>query len=256
MFAPLLPIAFPSIYGGDMPKRMARCTADLYAALMKLQKAVAAAGGALVLSDLYRSYDMQLQANLDYTSGKKKAFSPPPGGSMHEAGRAFDLDLSRIKTPGLAAFWALARAEGISPIIAKPDTGISEAWHFDCRGSHDRIYTYYRAGKGTNFTQAYTAMAASAIVSTGQRVDALGEDPRTGYLQSGLIRLGQEIGSMDGAIGPRSRKALAALGIAPDAPLDAQVAAMAQRLQQEFPREYFVSGVPMVETAQPEHLSV
>jgi len=244
MFAPLLPIAFPSIYGGDMPKRMARCTADLYAALMKLQKSVAAAGGALVLSDLYRSYDMQLQANLDYTSGKKKAFSPPPGGSMHEAGRAFDLDLSRIKTPGLAAFWALTGAEGISPIIAKPDTGISEAWHFDCRGSHDRVYTYYRAGKGTNFTHAYTAMAASAIVSTGQRVDALGEEPRTGYLQS------------DGAIGPKSRKALAALGIAPDAPLDAQVAAMAQRLQQEFPREYFVSGVPMVETAQPAHLSV
>ena len=61
---------------------------------------------------------------------------------------------------------------------------------------------------------------------------------------------------MDGAIGPKSRKALAALGIAPETPLDAQVAAMTQRLQQEFPREYFVSGVPMVETAQPAHLSV
>jgi len=37
-----------------------------------------------MLSDLLRSYDMQLQAHLDYTSGKKSAFSPAPGGSMHE----------------------------------------------------------------------------------------------------------------------------------------------------------------------------
>lgn len=256
MFAPLLPIAFPSIYGGDMPKRMARCTADMYAALMKLRAAVAAAGGALVLSDLYRSYDMQLQAHLDYTSGKKKAFSPPPGGSMHEAGRAFDLDLSRIVRPGLAGFWALAKAEGVVPIIAKPETSISEAWHFDRRGSHDLVHAYYQARKGTNFSSAYTAMAASAIVSTGQKVDALGDDPRTGYLQSGLIRLGQDIGSMDGAIGPRTRKALAALGIAPELPLDDQVAAVAERLQLAFPGEYFVSGVPMVDTKVPEHLSV
>ena len=87
-------------------------------------------------------------------------------------------------------------------------------------------------------------------------MDALGDDPRTGYLQSGLIRLGQEIGSMDGAIGPRTRKGLAALGIAPDAPLDAQVAAVEERLQLAFPAEYFVSGVPTVDTEMPEHLSV
>lgn len=45
------------------------------------------AGGRLVLSDLFRSYDMQLQAHLDWKIGKKRAYSHPPRGSLHEAGR-------------------------------------------------------------------------------------------------------------------------------------------------------------------------
>ena len=57
-------------------------------------------------SDLFRSYEMQKQANLDFLQGRKKAFSPPPGGSLHEAGRAMDIDLSTIGM-GLAKFWAL-----------------------------------------------------------------------------------------------------------------------------------------------------
>ena len=37
---------------------------------------------------------MQKAANADYLEGRKKAFSPPAGGSLHEAGRAMDIHLS------------------------------------------------------------------------------------------------------------------------------------------------------------------
>jgi D-alanyl-D-alanine carboxypeptidase len=108
MFAPVEDIKIKSIYpSGDLPKNMARCTPDMLNALQGAAADVKTAGGELILSDLYRSYDMQLQAHLDYVTGKKKAFSPPPGGSMHEAGRAFDLDLSSLKMK-LSDFWKIA----------------------------------------------------------------------------------------------------------------------------------------------------
>ena len=69
-------------------------TVTLQRTLYGIRDELQAQGGKLELSDLFRSYDMQLQAHLDYTSGKKKAFSPPPGSSMHESGRAFDVDLA------------------------------------------------------------------------------------------------------------------------------------------------------------------
>ena len=55
-----------------------------------------ALGNNLRLSDLFRTYEMQRQVNLDYVEGRKHAYSPPPGGSMHEAGRAMDIDLSSM----------------------------------------------------------------------------------------------------------------------------------------------------------------
>ncbi len=217
MFGPLEDIKIKSIYhGADLPKPMARCTPDMLNALQGAAADVKTAGGELILSDLYRSYDMQLQAHLDYVTGKKEAFSPPPGGSMHEAGRAFDLDLSALKMK-LADFWKIAAKHQLQPIIDTPSAGALEAWHFDCRGSHGLVYDYYAAGKGDNFAKPYTAMAASAIASTGVKVDALGGDPLTGFIQSGLIRLGQEIGDLDGRLGPKSRAGIAALKIDPDA---------------------------------------
>ena len=242
MFGPLEDIKIKSIYGGgDLPKNMARCTPDMLNALQGAAADVKAAGGELILSDLYRSYDMQLQAHLDYVTGKKKAFSPPPGGSMHEAGRAFDLDLSTLKMK-LSDFWKIAAKHQLQPIIDTPSAGALEAWHFDCRGSHDLVYDYYAAGKGDNFAKPYTAMAASAIVSTGVKVDALGGDPLTGFIQSGLIRLGQEIGDLDGRLGPKSRDGIAALKIDPDASVESIAAEIDKLLQKKFPQEYFVEG--------------
>jgi hypothetical protein len=86
-------------------------------------------------------------------------------------------------------------------------------------------------------------MAASAIVSTGVKVDALGEDPIPGFIQSGLIRLGQTIGDLDGRMGPKTRAAIQALKLDPDASNAAIAEAIEKLLQSAFPEEYFVSAV-------------
>jgi hypothetical protein len=247
MRTPLISITFPSIYesGGvkvPLPRRMAVCTPDMKAALFKTAKDLRAAGGRLILSDLFRSYDMQLGSHLDWKSGKKRAFSPPPGGSLHEAGRGFDLDLGAMKIT-LADFWALAASNGIVPIVATPQKNQSEAWHFECRGSHALVQAYYKAGKGTNFDKPYQAMAASAIVSVGVKVDKFaaftnGQD--AAYIQSGLIRLGQVIGNMDGSIGKKTRDGCAALGIG-TASVQDMLRGVDEALQEKFPGEYFDS---------------
>lgn len=242
MAAPLVSILFPSIYRSagllvPVPKRMASCTPDTKAALLGLRADVEAAGGALRLSDLFRSREMQLQAHLDFTSGKKPAFSPPPGGSMHEAGRAFDIDLGGLAPVTLADFWAMAAKRGVVPIIAEPKPSASEAWHFECRGSFERVRAHYAAGKGTNMKPA-RAMAAAAIAAIGVELDDFGGRNAEVRLQSGLIRLGADPGNIDGTPGRRTRQALDSLGIAAAATADA-LAAVETRLAEAFPGEWF-----------------
>ena len=239
---PLVRIVVPSIYVSHgvavpLPARMAQCTADTKFAVGEVAAALKAKGGALVLSDLFRSYDMQLGSHMDYVSGKKSAFSPPPGGSLHEAGRALDLDLGALAMP-LAKFWKLANKFGLTPIIDAPDAGAKEAWHFECRGSHTIVYDYYKAGKGDNFSKPYQAMAASALVAVGVKAEKFGTGQRDAYSQSGLIRLGFELGNLDGQIGPKTRDATTAAGIAGFSPADT-VSALDNLLQQKFAGEFF-----------------
>ena len=219
-----------------MPERMARSTPDMKKALYGIRADVEAAGGKFALSDLFRSYDMQLQAHLDFSSGKKKAFSPPPGSSMHEAGRAFDVDLKGLRM-SLADFWKIAKKWVVVPIIAEPDPKASEAWHFECRASHQLVYDYYKAGKGINFKPA-AAMAASAIVGAGLAHDRFKDKEEAAYIQSGLIRLGREIGNIDGEMGPKTNGVLSSLGIA-GATRAEQIQGLDALLQQNFPDEFF-----------------
>ena len=242
MPAPLVKPLVLSIYEVSghrvlLPERMARCTPDMKAALYALRDDLKAKGGDLVLSDLFRSYDMQFQAHLDYVTHKKSAYSPPPGGSLHEAGRAFDIDLKSIEST-LPAFWAVAQARGLVPIIDRPDPSLPECWHFECRGSHQRVSDYYKAGKATNFDSGYHAMAASAIVAVGIPHDRFKDCADEAYLQSALLRLGQDVGNMDGAIGPKSLDGLAALGITASA-MSERIAAIDALLWREFPGEFF-----------------
>jgi hypothetical protein len=242
MKTPLVQIDWPSIYAGKtgpngpLPKRMAQCTPDMKVALQAAAKAVEAKGGKLILSDLFRSYQMQYDAHQDFVTGRKKANSPPPGGSFHEAGRAFDMDLAAIHIP-LADFWKLVAPIGLVPIIDQPKSGASESWHFECRGSHQRVYDYYKAGKGNNFDKPYKAAAASAILSVGIKVDKFGADQDAAYVQAGLIRLGDTIGNLDGDIGQNTKKALAARNI-PASPMSAAIAGIDQALKAKFPGEF------------------
>ena len=153
MTAPLVEVTITSIYKNaegkrvPLPKRMAHCTPDMKTALQAVGVELEQQSGRLFLSDLFRSFDMQLQSHMDFVNGKKKAFSPPPGGSLHEAGRALDLDLESLAPVKLAEFWELARPHGLLPIINKPTPGVSESWHFDCRGSHHIVYEYCPGGE-------------------------------------------------------------------------------------------------------------
>ena len=204
-------IVVDSIYNGKpLPTRMAKCTPDMANAIDILSIVLVNKKSKLVLSDLFRSYDMQFQAHLDYTSGKKKAFSPAPGGSMHEAGRAMDIDISALSPLTLSDFWDIAQPLGFNPIIDTPDTHKSECWHFDFRGSFQKIYDYmitHQTG-----TKPYTMMAALAILEQGIEVDDL-KDKKAAYLiQSCLVRLGLEIGNIDGLIGSKCIQAAKNLG--------------------------------------------
>src|SRR4051812_20640035 len=98
---PLIPIEVRSIYGnkGPLPKRMALCTPDTKVAIEGVVNDLRSLGHELELSDLFRSFEMQKQANLDFVQKRKTAFSPPPGGSMHEAGRAMDISLESMGVP-------------------------------------------------------------------------------------------------------------------------------------------------------------
>lgn len=244
MTAPLNEIAITSVYKNNagqrvpLPKRMARCTPDMEAALRAVGAELTQHGGHLFLSDLFRSYDMQLQSHMDFVNGKKKAFSPPPGGSLHEAGRALDLDLDHLGIK-LADFWDVASPHGLLPIIVAPTAGVSESWHFDCRGSHQLVYDYYKSGQGNNFTKPYAAMAASAILAIGVKVDRFGQNQTAAAIQSALIRLGQTLGNMDGSIGSNTRKALDAVGV-PFMDLPTMLTVLEGLLRQKFPQEYEV----------------
>jgi hypothetical protein len=136
----------------------------------------------------------------------------------------------------LSEFWDLARPHGLLPIIDRPLAGVSESWHFDCRGSHQIVYDYYKAGKGTNF-KPYAATAASAILSIGVQVEKFGSNQVAAAIQSALIRLDQTIGDIDGSIGKKSRAGLDAVGV-PFGDLPTMLTMLEGLLRQKFPQEY------------------
>jgi hypothetical protein len=230
---PLVPISVASIYNNSaLPARMAKCTLDTAAGIQAIVDDLNALGHQLRLSDLFRSYEMQRAANLDYVEGRKKAYSPSPGGSMHEAGRAMDIDLSSMGVP-LSQFWDIAKSRGFFPIIDQPIAGRSESWHFDHRGSHNAVYTYIQQGHGGASIAPYKQMAHSAILAIGVKLDAV-PDQNAAWLQSGLIRLGLDPGRIDGVLGDRSLAAMREAALDADDP----ASALATKLKERYPEEF------------------
>jgi hypothetical protein len=229
MLSPLVPVNLPSIYNNQpLPARMALASKDFAITLAQLSEQLPN----LRWSDLFRSYEMQKQANLDYLQGRKNAFSPPAGGSLHEAGRAMDIDLSTTGM-GLAEFWAFLKPLGMVPIIAQPNPGTSEAWHFEYRGSHQLVYDYAAAGNVRADMSPYKQAAASAILGLGIHVDQV-KDQTVALVQSALIRLGFDPGPIDGDPGSRTVSALQKAG----ATIDTAEGVLRPRLQERFPQEF------------------
>ena len=243
MSAPLVNIDIPSIYFDshnnrkNLPARMAQCTPDMRRAALNLRMDLAGRGVELFLSDMFRSFDMQLQAHIE--NAKKGVFSPRPGGSLHESGRAFDLDLKALLAGNilkLSDFWEIARERGVVPIISEPKPSTSEAWHFECRGSHSLVRQYYVEGKGGQNMKPYQAMAASSILAIGVKVERF-QNQKAAAIQSALIRLGHELGPLDGGIGQKTRNALAAAGIQ-QADEQTMLNDLEGQLRQQFPQEF------------------
>lgn len=223
----LVSIDVPSIYkvAGQwlaLPRPLAWCTPDTRRALAAIRKEVERRGGRLLLSDLFHDRAAG--------PGRQPSLGACTGDGMHEAGRAFDVDLGALRMP-LAEFWALARGFGVVPIHRTPDPALSEAWHFECRGSHQRVYEQHASRPAGPFRTPYLAMAA------GLPHDLFVHNADEARLQSGLIRLGYDIGGIDGLIGFRSMRALRALAL-DGLSLEAQLSGVEWWLRGMYPSEY------------------
>lgn len=196
-------------------------TPDTAAALVALDRAVREAGGDFRVTELHRNVATQQTARAKYdrwvAAGKpargsagfdaasmKADFVAVPGRSMHNAGRAIDVNLGALAFPGVPAdrqldkLWDLARPLGWSAVIAAPNERASEAWHFDFWGDLAGIKA--RLGyEQAAFAGALLVGHAGAGTSWASVTQAL------------LQRAGHDIGPIDGAFGPRSRAALAAV---------------------------------------------
>lgn len=161
---------------GWLPARMARLTPDAARSLKKLQVEFAELGACLRLSDCYRDSAMQQKAHQDYLRGRKKAYSPPAGSSMHEAGRAIDIDLAALIHPSsVPAGYICLDENQVRAVFEKYGwTFISnagnphlvdtkEAWHIEFRGRFQKVYDRVKLKTGGNRRAAYQAMVRAAI---------------------------------------------------------------------------------------------
>jgi len=205
----LVPYKVPSIYivkgkRVDLPRRMAMATPDTALAIATLNRRVAEKGGVLYFSDGYRSSDMQLQAHLDYkasrASGGNRAYSPPPGGSWHEAGRADDIDVKTIHETiegGYETFWDIAIEIGWHFVIPEPDPNAPEAWHIEFRGPFQELKEKI----------GYKEACRAAIRDIGGHPDDKYDDDDVQLIQADLLMLGYDVGPVDGIVGKKSRAA-------------------------------------------------
>lgn len=151
---------------------MGNFTREGITAAHALRKEVEDAGGMFRLTDMFRTWDMQTQAHHDYITGKKRALSPPPGESFHNAARSEDIDIDLIEETlqppgtgkkGFALYWEMCRDLGFTGVVRNrytPDKDATEAWHIDYMGIFKALYN----------RQGYKAAAIAATM------DAIGNN--------------------------------------------------------------------------------
>lgn len=197
-------VEVPSFYcspkgSKPLPPRMALLYKPAALALDAAMIEIAAAGGHLFITDMFRSREDQEKAHQDYLSGRKKAYSPPPGGSMHEAGRAIDIDpddtiigLAKVKTILAKHGW-----------IGIADKG-SECWHHDWRGP-DGEAAYRQGGAGMSRYRAMARRCIEAIQNPSTDVTSVN---RVVEIQKLLNQIWPGLLAEDGIYGPRTRDAV------------------------------------------------
>jgi len=99
----------------------------------------------------------------------------------------------------------------------------------------------------------YIAMAGSSILAAGIPVDRFKGKEQVANIQFGLVRLGLEVGNVDGVIGQKSKDAIAGLGIST---LDLNVIEneVESRLQLKFKDEYKSVDDIHDEPLKPDHI--
>ena len=185
-------------------------TPDMYEALKKLEQGIISEGGEFFITDLFRDWQIQEKGNLDYITGKRKAFMAPPGNSFHQSGRAVDIDVQSLnfkdakKSEYIKILWEIAIPIGFMPIIKKPKINLSECWHFQFCG-RDWEKAYEKIGDAETAKCTILDSGCWDIHEDSVKIQKM-------FLQSQLIRLGRyEIGKIDGIIGYKTVLALKSL---------------------------------------------
>jgi len=199
----LEPIVVTSIYKNStgkrilLPQRMALLDSDAAESIHALNSHMSAIGANFYLSDAYRTRKMQEKARNDYITNEKKSYSPPPGESIHEAGRAIDIDVDSLGIP-LSRFWETALVYGWRPIISVPDPERVECWHFE--------YLAYWCGKPTDILPFRRCAVLEAYLENN--ICVISEYDRWFLLQGYLKLMGLYNLKVDGKPGSGTRGAI------------------------------------------------
>jgi hypothetical protein len=209
-------VKLPGCYpprGNPLPQRMARLVEPAANALALALKEINESGGTLYCSDCYRSTEDQAKAHMDYVTHRKSAYSPPAGGSMHEAARAIDIDVGNTLI-GLAKTKVILRKYGW---IGIADTG-SECWHHDWRGVDGQ--DAYNHGGYRNMARVCIAMIHGA--GSSKLTLEAAEHERSKEIQTLLNKALSKLTplSVDGLFGDECKRRVfifqKANGLAPD----------------------------------------
>jgi hypothetical protein len=127
---------------------------DLY----KANISIVDEGGRLYISSMWRDPEEQFKAWLDFKSGRKNSYSPPPCFSMHECGRAIDIDTrsdsTKITHDKLRAILSKYNWYPVVPVGQPGD------WHYEHRTA---------PMKNVLATKGYKAMVSLAFDSIKYR---------------------------------------------------------------------------------------
>ena len=219
---------------GPLPHRLAQCTPDTKAAIEAVARDLAGLGFGIRLSDLFRSHDMQAQSHADFVEGRKKAFSPPPGGSLHEAGRAMDIDLSSI---GVPLPQVLGDRQG-ARLHARSSTRRIRTGRNPGTSIVAAVTTRYtstcRPGRRAPCSRPIRRWRRARLLAIGVKLDVIPAQERRRSCKPALIRLGFDPGRIDGVQGNRTMRALEAAG----ADLHDPITWLSEALRKMYPAEY------------------